>query len=168
LNAAGNFRRTILKYSGEGEYFALRAHDDFTNPEYIQVLVNALEYDNQKNLAVGHVYYVENRIKRPARINEWILDEGYYTSRWRLISSVTFPASWYYGLYRSQSSAADILLDSQDNFPSLWGYDRLAIMRFLTQDYVTYWPDAIFYAILGSASGSTYQAKTAMENILLL
>jgi len=165
LNAADNFRRAILQCSGEGKYFLLRAHDDFTNPEYIQVLVDALEHDDQKNLAVGHVYYVENGAKRPARMNEWILAEGYYTSMWRFICSVTFPASWYYGLYRCQSSAADILLDSQDNFPSLWGFDRLAIMRFLTQDYVTFRPDAIFYAILGSASGSTYAAKTAMEKI---
>lgn len=165
LNAAGNFRRAIQKCSTESEYFLLRAHDDITNSEYIQILVGALEQDTEKTLAVGRVFYVENQTKRQARMREEILDEGYYTTKWRLICSVTFPASWYYGLYRSQSSAANILLDSQDNFPSLWGFDRLAIMRFLAQGFVTYRKDAIFYATLGSNSGNNYMAKTPMDKI---
>ena len=42
LDCADNFRRAIQKCSTDSEYFLLRAHDDITNPEYIQVLVDAL------------------------------------------------------------------------------------------------------------------------------
>ena len=98
------------------------------------------------------------------RLKEWVVNKGYYTSCWRCICSVTFPASWYYGLYRGKP-AAEILIDSLDNFPSLWAGDRLAVMRLLTQGYIAYRPEAVFYLTPGSASASNYMAKTAKEKI---
>lgn len=169
LDMGGNFKRTIAHCAAESEYFLLRAHDDTAHPDYLQLLVDTLNDNPEKDLVVGNVTHVigegdERTVVRVQEVKEQIFTSGYYTTPRRIFSELKLSGSWYYGLFRGKKSG-DILLDTLEHFPSVWAADKLALMRFFTQDKAIFCPEAMFICTLGSASDELYSEKTVLGKI---
>ncbi len=155
-----NFHRATTEAAGLAKYFCLRAADDHTSDNFLEVLVNALEAEPTKHLAVGSVIKFNacgQHDDSPARRVERILDRS-RTGNWL----VKFPASWFYGVYRS-GPAIDYLLSSGTIFPHPWGCDRLVIYKMLSDLGVVYRADAVFFCQTGSGGAKKYKARAIAE-----
>ncbi len=155
-----NFDRAILGAQGLAPYFCLRAADDYTSDNFLERLVDALDQDPSRHLAVGQVLRVDPAgAKADGRDSDIqrVLDRRTMRN-WRQ----KFPASWYYGVYR-QGPATAYLIESRKQFPYVWGFDRLVIYKMLADFGVAYRQDAMFYCQMGSGGGAKYMAKTASE-----
>jgi glycosyltransferase involved in cell wall biosynthesis len=160
LPVQDNFRRAIREGSVLSKYFCLRAADDFTSPNYLELLVDLLERDPSRSLAVTSVVKVsgdghEQEIGEEQVLR--VLDRSQMPN-W----STKFPASWFYGLYRC-GAATDYLLRSLDLFPYPWGCDRLVVYKMLSDFGVAYSRGAVFFCRLGSGSSDRYMPQSLAD-----
>lgn len=161
LSASQNFARAIRTSVGHGTYFCLRAADDWTSTDFIEELVQTLEANPGKSLAVPEVVFAN-------RDGSQFIDAR-YENAYRALDldgrrnfPAKFPASWYYGLYRV-GPATDFLARAGEVFPYEWGQDRLVVYKCLTDLGVVCSRKVKFYCQTGSGSEMKYKHATLAD-----
>jgi glycosyltransferase involved in cell wall biosynthesis len=151
-----NHKRAIEQGAQISKYFCLRAADDFTSLNYLEVLADALDQQPSIHLASGHVQYVSKNgeLTHPRKDLESI----FVGDTENKVLKSYFPASWYYGLYRS-GRATEYLSSSKTLFPFAWGNDRLVIFKMICDFGFFFSSNATFFCQLGSDSAEKYTPK---------
>lgn len=103
LGAMGNFL-FVLEQS-RGEFFAWRAHDDLSLPDFAEKLSQMLEARPGAGLAVGRVHWDNQAI---GLFRSYHLPDTRRDAPLRLIlrQFIWFTPHWYYGLYRREQALA--------------------------------------------------------------
>ncbi len=170
LSMYENFLRTIKAISGRGTYFALRAYDDETSLDYMKSLTDALIKNPKKNLAVSDVCFFDevdemgiiiNPRKVPVNYN--IIERKYWGTFSRDFKKIMFPASWFYGVYRSGIS--NTIIETLTTYPNMWAGDRLIVLKYILNQQLIHVPNTIFYCRTGSASYEKYTEKGILNRI---
>ena len=164
LDGATNFKRAINVCAASSKYFMLRAHDDYTSPQFLEEMIKVLESNPDKDLAVSNVVFVRDGNQRTAKLAARIVEPNYFNTVWRLNAKLGFPGSWYYGLYRGKQSA-DIMIDTIERYPSPWAGDMLSAMRFITQNKAIFVPQIFFYCTVAGSPFNKYAAKSIRAKI---
>lgn len=126
-----NFRHAAR--SADCDYFAWRAADDRSAPNYVETLARALDADPQAGLAVCEVRtYWEGTTKRrirpvPALTGNRLVDTVNLMFRSR--------PSWVYGLYRHGELARNLEL-ALDGYGEVWGGDHALLFPFIARHHV--------------------------------
>lgn len=157
LPALENFHRAISEGAGTAPYFCLRAADDYTSDNFLEVLVQALDENPGKCLAVSQVVQVEPGGGIVPGGGRWL--EKFRRQENLRYGRGAFPASWYYGVYRV-GAATDFLLSSQAIFPHVWGQDRLVVYKMISDFGAVFRDGATFFCQIGSQSDSRYKPGT--------
>lgn len=165
LPARENFRRALKHCSAQTPLFCLRAHDDYSDANFLSELAGSLIENPQKTVAVALIERISASGKR--RLVD--VDLRMQSVREFVEASNTpgfwkFPGSWYYGLYRGPE-AASTLIEAADYLGSPWGSDRLATMTFVLKDQLVINHDTVFYCQRGSGSARAYKEKTPVGKI---
>jgi glycosyltransferase involved in cell wall biosynthesis len=159
-----NYKRAIEHGAPIAKYFCLRAADDFTSLNYLEVLARALETQPNIHLASAHVEYVSNdgKLTKPRKDLESI----FVAETDDMIVKSYFPASWYYGLYRT-GPATDYWRSSMTDFPNAWGNDRLVIFKMICDFGFCFTRDTTFFCQLGSDSAKNYAPRGVIKKLLV-
>ncbi len=161
LSAIDNFIKAIEIGRERGEYFCLRACDDMSTPDYFSKLVAALEADPRKLLAAGSTHGMDPDGSEFFKVPDPnILTFGKNISTGNIPKGLAFPSEWFYGVYRSEGEAADILCRRLPELGSAWCAASYTVAEFVIRDLATWvdGPQYIFYR--GSNSRSLYAAKS--------
>ncbi|WP_319773489.1 glycosyltransferase family 2 protein [Breoghania sp.] len=161
LSAIDNFINAIQIGREHGEYFCLRACDDLSTPDYFSKLVAALDANPQKLLAAASTLTIDpdgpdfHKVPDPAVLTFWK-----QVSSGKIPKRLTFPSEWFYGVYRSDSEAADILCTRLPQLGSAWCAASYTVAEFVIRDFATWveGPEFIFYR--GSNSKDLYASKS--------
>tara|TARA_B100000768_G_scaffold181874_1_gene207065 strand:- start:44 stop:919 length:876 start_codon:yes stop_codon:yes gene_type:complete len=163
LSALDNFKRAFKHISKDTDFFALRAHDDYSSDSYMEILCETLIEHPNKDLSVSSVKFVNSHGNKDALINASILEDRLWTTFKRPFSRIQFPASWIYGVYRSNS--IDKIFETLEYYPNAWAGDRLVVLNYLFDRKLIFAPKAIFRCTLGSDSYSLYSEKSLSSKI---
>ncbi len=134
IGMIGNFRKALL--ACETEYFAWRAYDDLSNPQYFTVLKRLLEADSRLVLAAPDIITVK-MAKGKQRARPFRGGTGHPA---RLLRNSQ--AAWIYGVFRTRflKKAYNHVFE---NYPHLRASDHLIL----------------FHAILDGGVTGTHEAK---------
>jgi len=164
LSASENFMRAWKFADANSDYFMLIAHDDYICRDYISVCISALQENPSKMLAAPLVYYLTGDETARARFDQRVLNRDYYT-RLFAIKRLTFPASWFYGVYRAGSLGT--INSAQLAYPGVWGGDRLIVQFFLLRGQLVYCDSASIFVQMGSDSSDRYREKRMLRRVAL-
>ena len=153
-----NFSRAMRIGAAKGEYFVLRACDDVSTLDYLEVLAEALDSQPECQMAAGKTKLVAGpkgeRFKTP-HPNVFNFRDSYESGR--VPRNLTFPAEWIYGMFRSET--VDRLQARWRELETPWCSASYAVYDFVLQDQVAYVPDTYYIFAEGSGSDKTYGAK---------
>lgn len=159
-----NFYRAINHCANHAPFFCLRAHDDYSDPNYLEALHSSLKNNPEKTIAVPRVVQIKtDGSLKTVEVNELMQDTRAFIKAAKKGEYWKFPGSWYYGLYRGVK-AAETLISAHKHFNSPWSSDRYAILNFLLRDELIINHGTKFYCQLGSNSKS-YMEKTVMARL---
>ena len=157
LTATENFQRAWDFAEQAASYFLIIAHDDYISPNYLHECVNALERDKQKMLAAPSVSYVSSIGVKGIFFDKRILNLDNFLVPFS-IRRISFPASWFYGVYRKGSTVT--ISEALQLYPDGWGVDRLCVQLFLLRDKIVFCEDARIFVQTGSDSAKKYMQKS--------
>ena len=170
LSMFDNFMRAFRGVSGRGEYFALRAYDDLSNDDYFEKLTDELAQRPDCGLAASTVQLFEDSDgachpiePRILKVDAQILKPENWGRFERPFKRITFPASWFYGVYRS--SMSQNIFDALTTYPNMWAGDRLIVLKYLFTESLVYVPKTTFFCRTGSASYVHYTEKGIWQKI---
>lgn len=161
LSAKENFDRAYAYVIRRHEFFAALAHDDVLAHNFVEVLYGLLVANPKALLAVSNVIEIGSSDEEPIPVDTNILRRESYRNPVRGFKRITFPASWYYGLYRGRP-AFNLMQDSISNFPHLWAGDRMVVLHFLLRGSLVYSPKTHFRFRPGSDSFRAFAEKRAL------
>lgn len=165
LSALDNFEKSMRIGTETGEYFCLRAHDDFSSPDFLSSLVAALDNDPGKLLAGCPTKVIKagnpDKLKKPDS-QIFGFPEKYRNGQ--LPRNMTFPSEWVYGLFNSNGSL-EILLDRWHDLKTPWGAASYVVAEFIMRGMVTYVEGPTFDFTEGSDSEKSYGAKSFGERL---
>ena len=156
LDALTNFVDAIKAHQHLGKYLVLRAHDDFSAPNFLEELAKSLDENLTKNLAVCDTHYV----KEGSVVEKTKLIPSLMSFREHLISNkaprrLVFRAHWFYGMYRVGGGTETLLR----LFPSLgtpWCSASVVVAEFIFREKIVHNPNTHFEFVLGSQSQQLY------------
>lgn len=158
------FLRACQQVLDRGDLFALRAYDDFSPTDYFDHLTNALIEHPNKALATSSVQLFEDSDgsgdaiePKELAVDVQILSQENWGTFKHPFKRIVFPASWFYGSYRSSSS--QIIFDALHNYPNMWAGDRLIVKSYLFAHKLAFVSEATFFCRSGSASYENYSEK---------
>ena len=125
MSALDNFKRAFNHIFKDTDYFSLRAHDDYSSDNYIEILCETLIEHSEKDLSVTSVEFFHSHGLKNAHINTSILEGALWITFKRPFKKIQFPASWIYGVYRS--SSIDKIFKTLEYYPNAWAADRLVV-----------------------------------------
>ncbi|WP_072597036.1 glycosyltransferase family 2 protein [Sinorhizobium americanum] len=163
VSAPENFAGAIQIGAAKGEYFCLRACDDYSSLDFLACLVEALDREPIKLLAACSTKLVGpngHRIKSPDK-STFDFTPAYLSGR--VPRNLTFPAEWIYGLYRA--SAKDLLMARWFDLGNPWCLASYVISEFVVRDLVVYVPGPTYDFTEGSGSEQRYGAKSLRERL---
>ncbi len=170
LSMFDNFLRAFKGASNRGDFFALRAYDDFSSADYFDLLTKALIEQPTKALATSSVQMFEHSdgFGKAIEPKELAVDvQILLPENWgafdRPFKRIVFPASWFYGVYRSSSSQT--IFDALRNYPNMWAGDRLIVLCYLFAQKLAFVSAATFFCRSGSASYENYTEKGVARKI---
>jgi len=162
LKADENFLKCFHLGTELGEYFCLRACDDFSTLDYLSRLAAALDADKTKLLGVSDVRRINNGKGRLASPNRDVFNFAQRVRDGNIPRNLSYPSEWVYGIYRSQGSL-EILLRRYAEFSYPWTGASYIVTEFVVRDLVAYVEGPEFHFIEGSGSVQRYGAKTFRE-----
>jgi glycosyltransferase involved in cell wall biosynthesis len=124
LGAVGNFR--YLAERADTPYFMWRAHDDVSDPDYIDKLHKALSANDKAVLAASRILTTKTRREEVRRFSPRI--ESGDSADWKSLPHVQ--AAWVYGLFRT-NFARESMIFSQERYGHLWGGDMIMLLQAL-------------------------------------
>ncbi|KQV83601.1 glycosyltransferase [Rhizobium sp. Root1220] len=165
LSANDNFAKAMELAAVEGEYFCLRACDDLSSPDFLSALVEALEQDSDKLVAVCSTQIVTREgqklaMKHPSSKVLNFLD--LYKSG-SVPRNLTYPGEWIYGVFRS--AAKDTLVSRWHEFANPWCVASYTMSEFVVRDLVAYVSGPVFIFRKGSNSIERYGAKSFRDKL---
>ena len=101
IPAWDNFDRCLTL--ADAEYFAWRAHDDLSAPNFIEILAGLLDADPSAGLAACQVRTLKMNSGKTRTLDTPVLSASPLRARLQLLRHVH--ASWFYGLYRREAIA---------------------------------------------------------------
>ena len=119
IGAIGNFSKALA--ACETKYFAWRAYDDLSNPQYFTVLKNLLDQHEKAVLAVPNIL-TSKIAKSKQRTRPYKAGNSPYA----LLKNSE--AAWIYGLFRTpfiKKAHTNVC----ENYPHLWASDHLALFH---------------------------------------
>ncbi|HWG06323.1 MAG TPA: glycosyltransferase family 2 protein, partial [Beijerinckiaceae bacterium] len=160
--AVANFIDGIAAASGE--FFAWRAFDDLSDPNYFEILRAALLRAPNAALAVGTIQSMDldgggKRIRALPK-----LGGGATRDVWALLFGSH--AAWFYGLWR-RPLLLPMFHKALEIFPEAWGSDHLILFPFLLDRNICFDEDAIFYQRLKRSSESSRQKSSVPVSEML-
>lgn len=163
LGMLDNLAKAARIGAAEGEYFCLRACDDESSLDFLSKLVAALEDDPSKLLAAGATKRIKGDVARLLTPNKNVLN---FQQRYRhgdVPRNLTFPAEWFYGVYRS--SAIEILLRRWFDLGTPWCFASYVVAEFVVRDLVAYVEGPTYNFYEGSGSEQKYGAAKFRDKL---
>lgn len=163
LSAMDNFAKAFRLGADSGDFFCLRACDDFSSSDFLSKLVGALEVDDSKLLATGSTKSIRGdvvRLKHPSP-STFGFPRRYAAGE--VPRNLTFPGEWVYGVFRS--SAIDTLMGRWYEFNNPWCVASYVIAEFVIRDLVAYVPGPTYDFMEGSGSEKKYGAKSFRDKL---
>lgn len=157
LSATENFQRAWDLAERESDYYLIIAHDDYINQNYLSDSIAALESDKSKFLAAPSVSFIHHENIKNIEFDKNLLNLDTLRTPFR-IKRISFPASWFYGVYRKGSEA--IIREALELYPDGWGVDRLCVQLFLLRAKIIFCEGARIFVQTGSSSAEKYMQKT--------
>ncbi|GAB4513414.1 MAG: glycosyltransferase family 2 protein [Roseibium sp.] len=159
LTAVENFIFCMTYGRDHADYFCLRACDDLSSPNYLSVLVKALEAHPDKLLAAPTVRRVNEGKERVLRPDPIIFGYPQSLQQGTVPRSLAYPSEWCYGLVRSKGGA-EIMIRRWSEYPHAWCVASYVVAEFVMRDLAVWSDDAEFIFMEGSGSFEKYGAKT--------
>ncbi|PDT82944.1 glycosyltransferase family 2 protein [Sinorhizobium sp. BJ1] len=147
-----------------GDYFCLRACDDVSSLDYLSKLVAALDADPAKLLAAGATKRIRDGVTRLATPNRSAIDFQDLYRRGKIPRNLTFPAEWFYGVYRSDG-AIEILMRRWFDLGTPWCFASYVVAEFVVRGLVAYVEGPTFHFYEGSGSEQKYGATSFREKL---
>ncbi|OAP37416.1 glycosyltransferase family 2 protein [Sinorhizobium americanum] len=163
VGALENFARAVQLGATRGEYFCLRACDDYSSSDFLACLVGALDQNDGKLLAACSTKLVGpngSKIKSPDK-SIFDFTKGYVSGR--VPRNLTFPAEWIYGLYRA--SAKDVLMPRWFELGNPWCFASYVVSELVIRDLVAYVEGPTYDFTEGSGSEQRYGAKSFRDKL---
>lgn len=145
----------------QGEFFLWRAHDDWSDDNYLEVLTGALQEHPDKSFAVPKLVYVDSDDKT-------VCTHAFASMpshpRWKRIKMLLMQerAPWVYGLYRTKS-LLPAFAETKAYFPYVWGWDHIVMLPFLLNDVVVGTNDTSFFIRVTDLSARRYKPSSIAE-----
>ena len=138
--AVANFIDGIA--AANGEFFAWRAFDDLSDPNYFEILHAALLRAPHAALAVGTIQSMDlDGGHKRIRVLPKLSGHAALDLRTLFFGS---HAAWFYGLWR-RPLLLPVFHKALEIFPEAWGSDHLILFPFLLERNICFDEDAIFY-----------------------
>lgn len=157
LGALDNFAKAVRIGAAEGEFFCLRACDDESSSDFLSGLVAALESDPTKLLAAGATKRIRGNTTKLVKPNNNALDFQKKYELGIVPRNLTFPAEWFYGVYRS-NGAIEILMRRWFDLDNPWCFASYVVAEFVVRDLVAYVEGPTYDFYDGSGSEQKYGA----------
>lgn len=163
LSAMDNFAKAFRLGAESGEFFCLRACDDFSSADFIAKLVGALQSDDTKLLAACSTKSIRGNVVRLKHPSPSVFGFSRRYAAGDVPRNLTFPAEWVYGVFRS--SAIDTLMGRWYEFNNPWCVASYVIAEFVIRDLVAYVPGPTYDFMEGSGSEKKYGAKSFRDRL---
>ena len=135
------------------DYFAWRAYDDLSAPNFLEELSRRLDQDPQKDLAVGEV-----RTLKPHKAPDPVVRRVPGLPNNRLAAALMLmkkaPASWFYGLHR-RSRLIKEYPRAVAAIPEAWGTDHLTLFPYLLDGSIAVSNETYFIQRIIRQAGNT-------------
>ncbi|ASQ03716.1 glycosyltransferase family 2 protein [Sinorhizobium meliloti WSM1022] len=163
LDMLDNLAKAARIGAAEGEYFCLRACDDESSLDFLSTLVTSLDGAPTKLLAAGATKRIRDGHVRRLTPNKNVIEFQQMYRRGKVPRNLTFPAEWFYGVYRS--AAIEILMRRWFDLGTPWCFASYVVAEFVVRDLVVYveGPTYIFYE--GSGSEQKYGAAKFKDKL---
>lgn len=160
-----NFSNAVEKYQNQAQYICLRAHDDFSSEDFLEKLIEALEKDPSKALAVcashrikpGEAGYVVEHDPRLFDFQHGFLDRN-------APRRLRFPSDWFYGVYRS-GVGTEIFLRRLPMLGTPWGAASCVVAEFILRGLAVFVDGPHFEFHWISDSAERYTVKSRRERL---
>ncbi|WP_298963460.1 glycosyltransferase family 2 protein [uncultured Roseibium sp.] len=162
LSAVENFVFCMEYGQNHSDYFCLRACDDLSSPNYLSLLVNALERNPDKLLAAPTVRRVSEGGERVLHPDPIIFGYPQSLAAGTVPYALAYPSEWCYGLVRADGGA-EILIRRWSGYPHAWCVASFVVAEFVMRDLAIWVKDAEFVFMEGSGSFEKYGAKTFFD-----
>jgi glycosyltransferase involved in cell wall biosynthesis len=163
LSALENLAKAARIGAAEGDYFCLRACDDESSLDFLSKLVAALAADSTKLLAAGATNRIRGDVTRLLTPNKNVLNFQQRYRRGDVPRNLTFPAEWFYGVYRS--SAIEILMRRWFDLGTPWCSASYVVAEFVVRDLVAYVEGPTYNFYEGSGSEQKYGAAKFRDRL---
>ena len=143
--SSANDNFIFVRNRADCDYFAFRAYDDLSGPDFLECLSGVLDDAPACRLAVGTVRQEFASGKRRLHKYPLTVTEDLGPPKDRILCQMfDGHASWFYGLWRHQG-----LIDSYDrvikDYDDPWGCDHLILLHAMLADGIRgYQGDAVF------------------------
>nr|WP_319388768.1 glycosyltransferase family 2 protein [uncultured Cohaesibacter sp.] len=159
IGPLANFRFVAQKATSP--FFAWRAHDDLSDPFYIEKLLNALSENPRASLCAPHTTTSKIKGERHRPFTPKLT--GSATAEWHHFSQAE--AGWFYGLYRTPVAKKAVVFTA-DFYPHVWGWDYVVILIALMNGGVIGCNEAHFvHRIMNASTGAYAFSKRQLRQI---
>jgi glycosyltransferase involved in cell wall biosynthesis len=162
LSAVDNFIYCMEYGLAHSDYFCLRACDDFSSPNYLTTLVDALDRNPDKLLAAPTVRRISPEGERVLHPDPAVFGYPQTLAAGTVPRGLNYPAEWCYGLVRAKGGA-EILIRRWKEYPHAWCVASYVVAEFVMRDLAIWVEEAEFVFMEGSGSFEKYGAKTFFE-----
>jgi len=164
LSGPENLAKGVAIGAQLGEYFCLRACDDYSSSDFLEKLSDALDRHPEKLLAACDTKACGPEITRLKRPTPSVVHfyENYVNGN--IPRNLTFPAEWIYNLYRSE--AQFILEKRWFELGNPWAFASYVVAAFVMRDLVVYVKGPTYDFTEGSGSERKYGAKRFRDKLL--
>ncbi|MET3855070.1 glycosyltransferase family 2 protein [Rhizobium sp. OAE497] len=163
VTAIENLAKGVEIASAQGEYFCLRACDDYSSDDFLERLVKALDDDPSKLLAACATKLTGPRgvrLKEPSQKALNFLEafrQGYVPR------NLTFPAEWIYNLFRAE--AKPLLMERWYGLGNAWCFASYVLAAFVVRGLAVYVDGPTYDFTEGSGSEARYGAKSFRDRL---
>lgn len=159
LGPVGNFR--FLVEAATTPFFAWRAHDDISAPDFFEVLRTGLI--TAPDVALCAPCTLTRRAKGDRRRPFPKLRPGSAALNSRQVN--TLEAGWFYGLHRTQIAKEGVTI-AHEHYAHVWGWDYIVLLNALLHGGITGTNDTNFiHRLSGSSSGRYEYDKQHLRQI---
>lgn len=163
LSAVDNFAKAFRLGAESGDFFCLRACDDFSSADFLSKLVGALQDDETKLLAACSTKSIRGDIVRLKHPSPAAFGFPRRFAAGDVPRNLTFPSEWLYGVFRS--SAVDTLVTRWHDLNSPWCVASYVVAEFVIRDLVAYVPGPTYHFMEGAGSEQKYGAKSFRDRL---
>lgn len=163
LEPLDNFRKAVEIGATSGDYFCLRACDDYCSDDYLERLHEALVANPDKLVATCDVERISPAKVQRTGPNPNIFDFPKNYAAGRVPRNLTFPTEWFYGMFRA--TAKDRLVGRWHEKPNPWAFASYVMSEFVMLDLFVYVPGPTFKFTLSDRSRKLVGAKTLRDKM---